>query len=156
MFLNPIRLRGRGPVGPPLSRSIANVLWMGISSSTHDGFLSWRYWYYLQKSDISFVFNFLKTFPFFKKIGPLFIHLFIRILQNQKHDGESNSGLIGDRQIPLDHCVTAMKKGKNCKCDTKRGVLQDQGGPTAPPPESQAYKIYVGSNRAIHQEGYFN
>ena len=91
-----------GPVGPPppLSISIANVLWTEISTSTTDGFSSWRYWYCLQKSDILFIINFLKKFPFFNNFClKMTAKNFFTILQNQNHLGELNPGLPGERQL---------------------------------------------------------
>ena len=43
--------------------------------------------------------------------------------------------------LPLDQGFIDAWSAKNCIFNTKRG------GPTGPPPGSQAYKLYVGSNR---------
>ena len=85
---------------PPLSKSIANVLWTEISTSTPDGFSSWRYWYCLQKSVFSFIINSLKIFPFFNNFSlKMTAKICFTILQSQKHLRDLNPGLPGGRPM---------------------------------------------------------
>ena len=132
------------PLGPPLSKFITDFLWTGISTLTPDGFLSWRYWYCLQKPDIQSIIKFLKISLFFKNSSQKRTEkICFMIWQGRKPWEESNHGIPGDRQASNPQTMDSLlnDEQKIVNSLVKEGVLR------IPFPECQAYKTYVWSNR---------
>ena len=66
LLFNPIRPR-RVLFAIPSSKSITNLLWMGISISIPDGFLSWRYMHCLLRSKKFLLSKYFRNSNFLKE-----------------------------------------------------------------------------------------